>query len=261
MVKGQSHTIMAKFVGFIGTISGKVGTTVFQKGEKGLSYGRSYQPVVANPKTIGQTDQRAKMNLVGRMSQVTPKALLMGMGGVNNRQRRSAFASILLNVATIDRSNPEKVIAKIAPEDVVFSQGAEVLSASAAAPSVGATSVSVALTLDDAALAGRYGERIVVAVIDPSDKAGYSQVKFVDVVLDSTTVKTATVNFGKSIANESLVCIYRLPFMLTEEGANLKAETLTNNGTDITAQLLASGNYVRGWGNSVLAATEVFTQA
>lgn len=252
---------MAKFVGFIGTISGKVGTTVFQKGEKGLSYGRSYQPVVSNPKTMGQTDQRAKMNLVGRMSQVTPKALLVGMGGVNNRQRRSAFTSILLNVATIDRSNPESVIAKIAPEDVVFSQGAEVLSASAAAPSVTANSVSVVLTLGDAALAGRYGERIVVAVIDPSNKAGYSQVKYVDIVLDSTTATTASISFGTPITDESLVCVYRLPYVLTEEGANLKAETLANDGTDITAQLLAGGNYVRGWGNSVLAATQVFTQA
>ena len=252
---------MGKFVGVIGTISGKVGNVVFVKGEKGISYGRTYQPVVANPKTIGQTDQRATMNLVGRMSQVTPKTLLVGLNGSNNRQRRSEFNSHLLNVATIDRSTPEKVIAKIAPEDVIFSQGAEVLSASIAAPTVTATSVSVALTLGDTALAGRYGERIVVAVIDPNDKAGYSQVKFVDVTLDSTTAQTATINFGEPIADESLVCIYRLPFMLTEDGANLKAETLANDGTDITAQLLAGGNYVRGWGNSLLAATQVFTQA
>lgn len=252
---------MGKFVGVIGTISGKVGNVVFVKGEKGISYGRTYQPVVANPKTIGQTDQRAKMNLVGRMSQVTPKALLVGLNGSNNRQRRSEFNKNLLNVATIDRSTPEKVIAKIAPEDVVFSQGAEVISASITTPTIAATSVSVQLTLGDVAIAGRYGERIVVAVIDPSDKAGYSQVKYVDVTLDSTTAQTATVNFGEPIANESLVCIYRLPFMLTEDGANLKAQTLANDGTDITAQLLAGGNYVRGWGNSTLAATQVFTQA
>ena len=112
---------MGKFVGFIGTISGKVGTTVFSKGEKGLTYGRSYQPQVYNPKSVGQVDQRAKMNLVGRMSMVTPKSLLTGMTGVNNRQRRSAFTSGLLSVATIDRSVPGKVVAKIAPEDVTFS--------------------------------------------------------------------------------------------------------------------------------------------
>lgn len=252
---------MGKFVGFIGTISGKVGTTVFQKGEKGISYGRSYQPVVSNPKTVGQTDQRAKMNLVGRMSQVTPKALLVGMNGENNRQRRSAFTSHLLNVATIDRTDPSSVIAKIAPEDVIFSQGDEVISASAATPVVTASAVSVVLTLGDAALAGRYGERIVVAVIDPSNKAGYSQVKYVDLTLDSTEATTVTINFGEPIVYESLVCVYRIPFVLTEDGAKLKSETLANNGTDITAQMLASSNYVRGFGNSVLAATQLFTQA
>lgn len=253
--------IMAKLVGLIGTISGKLGTTVFQKGERGLSYGRAYQPVVSNPKTEGQTDQRAKMNLVGRLSQVTPWALLMGMTGVNKRQRRSAFTRNLLKVATIDRSNPGSVIAKIAPEDVVFSQGAEVISATAATPVVTATSVSVALTLSNSALAGRYGERVVVAVVDPSDKSGYSQIEFVDVVLDGTTATTVTVGLGAPVADESLVCVYRLPFVLTDGGASLKAETLANNGVDITARLLAGGNYVQGWGNSLLAATQVFIQA
>lgn len=125
---------MAKFVGFIGTIRGKVGTTVFTKGENGMSYGRAYQPQVYNPKSAGQSEQRAKMNLVGRMSQATPKVLLVGMAGVNNRQRRSGFNRNLLNVATIDRSNPGSIIAKIDPESVIFSQGGETLHASALTP-------------------------------------------------------------------------------------------------------------------------------
>lgn len=253
---------MGKFVGFIGTISGKVGTTVFCKGEKGTSYGRSYQPQVANPKTALQLDQRAKMNLVGKMSQVTPKNLLVGMDGVNNRQRRSAFTRILLNAATIDRSVPGEVVAKMAPENVVFSQGAEILSASAAAPAVTATGMSIALTLSDSALAGRYGERVVAAVIDPSDKAGYSLVAFKDQLFDDTTAKTIAINFGTSIADGSLVCIYRLPFVLNDEGVAMVYQSLANNSTDIIAKVIESNNVlVRGWGNSVLAATQVFQQA
>lgn len=253
---------MGKFVGFIGTIRGKVGTTVFTKGENGLSYGRSYQPQVYNPKTAGQVDQRAKMNLVGRMSQVTPKALLVGMDGVNNRQRRSMFNRIMLNVATIDRSDPAHIIAKIEPEDIVFSQGAETIAASAAAPTVAAGSVSIVLTLGDAALAGKYGERIVVAVIDSSNKAGYSQVKYNDKVLDGTTATTVTVAFPSPIEDGSLVCVYRLPFVLNEEGARYRSETLSNDGGDIIADLLSSrAAYVRDFGNSVLQSATVFTQA
>ena len=253
---------MGKFIGFIGTISGKVGTTVFQKGEKGISYGRAYQPVVSNPKSIGQTDQRAKMNLVGRLSQVTPKALLVGIDGTNNRQRRSIFTSNLLKVATIERSAGNEVVAKIAPEDVVFSRGAEVISATMGSVSVTNRSVSTSLTLGNAELAGKYGERVVCAIIDPSNKAGYSLVKYIDVVLDNTTAKTVTFEFGSAIAIESMVCVYRLPFALNEDGMRLRSETLSNNGTDITARLLASGSkYTRGWGQSLLADTQVFTEA
>ena len=253
---------MGKFVGLIGTISGKVGNVVFVKGEKGTSYGRTYQPNVLNPKTILQTDQRAKMNLVGRLSQVTPKALLIGMDGANNRQRRSIFTSNLLKVATIDRSAGDEVVAMIAPEDIVFSQGAETINATMGNVTVEARTVSTTLTLSNSALAGKYGERVVCAIIDPSNKAGYSQVRFVDVVLDGTSATNVNFALGAPMAEESMVCVYRLPFALNEDGARLRSETLSNNGTDITARLLASGNqYTRGWGQSLLAATQVFTQA
>lgn len=253
---------MGKFVGFIGSISGRVGTTVFCKGEKGMTYGRAYQPQVSNPKTVLQLDQRAKMNLVGKMSRVTPKKLLVGMDGVNSRQRRSAFTRILLNAATIDRSAPGEIVAKMAPEDVVFSQGAEVLSASSSALAVTATNVSLSLTLTDESLAGRYGERVVAAVIDPSSKAGYSFVNYKDQLFDDTTAKNVTINFGTNIVDQTMVCIYRLPFVLNDDGARVVSQSLANDSTDITAKLVESGNtMIRGWGNSLLEATSVFTRA
>lgn len=252
---------MGKFVGLIGTISGKVGNVVFVKGDKGTSYGRTYQPVVANPKTVGQTDQRAKMNLVGRMSQVTPYEVLLGMGG-NKRMRRSEFNKHLLDAATIDRSVPGTVVAKIEPGNVLFSKGAQALEANVSTPgATSATAATIGLTLANSDIAGKYGERIVVAVIDPSDKGGYSLVKYADVVFDNTTAKTVTINYGAPIAAESMVCIYRLPFQLTEQGAAMRTETIANNGTDIIAKVLLSDNLVRDWGQSELATTQVFTQA
>lgn len=252
---------MGKFVGFIGTISGKVGTVVYSKGEKGISYGRSYQPVVSNPKTIGQTDQRAKMNLVGRMSQVTPFEALLGMGS-NKRNRRSEFNKNLLEAAVIDRTAPDTVIAKIAPENVIFSKGAQSLAAEVSTPgTTTAYAATIGLTLADASLTGKYGERIVVTVIDPSDKAGYSLVTYADVMFDDTDAKLVTINYCTPIAVESLVCIYRLPYQLTDEGAAMRTNSIANDGTDIIAKMLLSGNLVRGWGNSTLAATQVFTTA
>lgn len=253
---------MAKFVGFVGTIRGKVGTTVFTKGENGLSYGRSYQPQVYNPKTIGQVDQRAKMNLVGRMSQVTPKSLLVGMTGSSSRQRRSAFNRALLYVAIIDRSNPSSIIAKVAPEDIVFSEGAEALHATMSTPVVTADDVSVNLTLADASLAGAYGERVVVAIIDPSDKAGYSQVLYADSVLDSTEPKLINIKMPQPLADDTLVAVYRIPYVLTSDAARYRVETLANDGVDIIANMLQSNaGYVRGFGRSVFGAKSVFTGA
>lgn len=253
---------MAKFVGFVGTIRGKVGTTVFSKGEKGMSYGRAYQPQVYNPKTAGQTDQRAKMNLVGRMSQATPKVLLVGMAGVNNRQRRSEFNRNLLDVATIDRSNPGSVIAKIDPENIIFSQGAEILHATAVTPIVTAQEISTKLTLTDSNLAGAYGERLVAAIITPEDKAGYSKVFYTEKVLDSTAETTVNIVLPGPMDDGTMVAVYRIPFVLTSEGANYRAERLANDGTDIVAQLVATnGGMVRGFGDSVFSVKSVFQQA
>lgn len=252
---------MAKFVGFVGTIRGKIGTTVFTKGEKGLSYGRSYQPQVFNPKTSGQVDQRAKMNLVGRMSQVTPKSLLVGLGGGTNRQRRSMFNKMLLSAAVVDRSDVTNVVAKISPEEIVFSDGVVPIAATAAAPVVAANSVSVALTLGDAALAGIYGERIVVAVIDPDNKGGYSQVKYVDKVLDNTSAANVSVSFPVAIKAQSLVSVYRLPFELNELGVSYRTSSLNNDGVDIIASMMSSREFVRDFGLSVLHSSSVFTQA
>lgn len=253
---------MAKIAGISGTLRGKIGMTVYTKGENGVSYARQYQPQVYNPKSAGQVDRRAIMNLVGRMTEVTPKALIIGMHGSNNRQRRSAFNRNLLNVAIVDHSNPDSIIAKVAPEDVLFSEGGEVLHATATSPVVTANSVNLSLTLSDAAMAGAYGERVVVAIIDPGDKAGYSQVLYVDSMLDNTEAKAVTIALPQALADESMVAVYRIPFVLNDDAARYRAEALANDGTDIIANLLLSNaGYVRGFGRSVFAAKSVFTAA
>lgn len=250
---------MAKLVGIF-QFNGKLGETVGMKGADGQNYVRT-RVTPLNPKTELQTDQRAKVNLMGRMSQVTPAEVILGMGSTK-RIRRSNFNKNLLDVATIDRSAPGTIVAKVAPEDVIFSKGAQSLEATVSTPAATTSGeATIGLTLADASLVNMYGERIVVAVIDPNDKAGYSLVKYTDVVFDGTTAKTATVKYGAPIADESLVCIYRIPYLLTEEGAAKRMQTLANDGTDIIAKVLLSNNLVRDWGNSTLAATQVFTQA
>lgn len=252
---------MAKVTKMVGNFRGRVGGLVYSKGEGAENYVRAYQPQVLNPKSEGQVDQRAKMNLIGRLSEVTPKNVLVGMGG-SGRMRRSAFNANLLNSATIDRSVPGTVVAQLNPEDIIFSKGAEALSANVStAPVATATQVSLGLTLTDSALAGKYGERIVVAVIDPEDKGGYSFLRTAEVVLDNTTAVTITVPFGTTIVDDTMVVVYRLPFVLSEEGQSMVTEGISNDATNIVAKAIMTAGALRGWGNSKMEAKQVFTTA
>lgn len=245
----------------VGNFRGRVGGLVYSKGEGAENYVRAYQPQVLNPKTEAQVDQRAKMNLIGRLSEVTPKSILVGMGGTG-RMRRSAFNSNLLKMAIIDRSAPGIVSAQLSPEDIVFSRGAEALSANVStAATVTATQVSLALTLTDSTLAGKYGERIVVAVIDPEDKGGYSFLRTTEVLFADTTAQTITIAFGTTIADESMVVVYRLPFVLSEAGQSMVTEGLANDATNIVAKAIMTVGALRGWGDSKMESKQVFTQA
>lgn len=254
---------MARFTKLLGSARGRVGGLVFSKGENGDNYVRSYQPQVFNPKTDGQKGQRAKMNLVGRMSQVTPALALAGMAGVNGRARRSRFTSILLKATTIDTSDPSALIAKIEPADVVFSEGAGVISASVSTPlAVTSRSVSIGLTLADASLAGMYGEKVIVTIIDPSQKGGYSQIVASDVVFENTTARTVSFALAADIADGSLVSIYRAPFVLSDNGRQaIDTSTLYTDGSDMLAKLVSVSSNVRQWGKSLMSASQVFTQA
>lgn len=245
----------------VGNFRGRVGGLVYSKGEGAENYVRAYQPQVYNPKSEGQVDQRAKMNLIGRLSGVTPKSVLMGMGG-SGRMRRSDFNSNLMKMAVIDRSVPGTIVAQINPEDIIFSRGAEALSASVStAVNVTATQVSLGITLTDSTLAGQYGERIVVAVIDPEDKGGYSFLRTAEVVLANDTAVTITIPFGSQIVDGTMVAVYRLPFVLSEEGQSMITEGLANDATNIVAKAIMTAGAIRGWGNSKMESNTVFSAA
>ena len=252
---------MAKVTKMVGNFRGRVGGLVYSKGEGAENYVRAYQPQVLNPKTESQVDHRAKMNLIGLLSEVTPKSVLVGMGG-SGRMRRSAFNSNLLHMAIIDRSAPGIVSAQLNPEDIIFSKGAEALSANVStAAAVTATQVSLGLTLNDAELANKYGERIVVAVIDPEDKGGYSFLRTTEVLFTDTTAVTVTIPFGTAIVSDTMVAVYRLPFMLSEAGQTMVTEGLANDETNIIAKAIMTTGAVRGWGDSKMESATVFTQA
>lgn len=250
---------MGKFVGFIGGIAGKVGNVVFSKGDDGKTYGRAYQPNVANPNTKAQRDQRAKMNLAGRLSMAVPASAIIGLGAGSGRIRRSMFNSNILKAVSI--VSGDTTVASLAPENIVFSKGAQSIGAQVSTPvALTAAQMTMGLTRTSGEV-GRYGEKIVVLVVDPEDEGGYSEAKVKDVVFDSDQPVSVSVPFGVPLKDGVMVCVYRLPYALTDDAMRLRTQTLANDGQDIIAKLLVTDGSVQDWGLSVLEASQVFTQA
>lgn len=107
---------MAKIVGLVGAISGKVGNFVGAV-VGGVQTMRVYQPIVANPRTAGQVMQRGKVNLAGQLSSAITRVAIEGLGG-NARKRRSALNSTLIK-AVAEASN----VYSIKGELIVLSKG------------------------------------------------------------------------------------------------------------------------------------------
>ena len=67
---------MAKIYGLGGRISGKKGDAVFAV-RKGVQTVRQYNPIVSNPRSAAQTDQRAKIKLLSQLGAVFGDVLTM----------------------------------------------------------------------------------------------------------------------------------------------------------------------------------------
>lgn len=250
---------MAKAAGLIGTLSGKAGNFVFCKGENGATVVRAYQAQVNNPKSSAQTAQRAKLNLVGRLSQVTPAEVLVGLGS-SKRRNRATFLSNCMRAAAVATVDGD-IQAKIDPEDIVFSKGSAPVSAKMGNVTIDAAGLETTLQLSDATLAGKYGERLIMAVIDPKSEGGYSFIRYEDHVLEDTASTPVRIDYGDSVAEDSMVVLYRVPFVLTALGATMVYEGMSNNANDIIASVLNAEGTVKDYGTSQMQSKQVFTEA
>ena len=87
----QNPIIMAKLYGISGKATGKKGDTVFavRNGEQII---RQYNPIVGNPKTEAQVDNRAKLKLLSQLAAVCAPVLAISRKGAVSP--RNIFTSI-----------------------------------------------------------------------------------------------------------------------------------------------------------------------
>lgn len=249
---------MAKLVGLIGTGRGKLGNMVLYKGSKGETLARAYQPQVFNPKSAGQTEQRAKINLIGQISKLVSKNLIKPFGG-SGRANRSDFNRELIKATNIDTLNG--YTAKINPADIKFSKGATIVQASAGAATIAADSLSLSLTLYDEGNVNRYGERIVAVVYSTEAANAVSQVAFADVVLTAATAQSVTVKFGAPLVSGNVVAYYRIPFSLNDAALVSHFGEIYGTTTEIAAAVTQNASSQISWGDTVFVSAVNFTQA
>lgn len=254
---------MGKVVGLVGAASGKIGNVVYAV-TNGIQTARVYQPIVSNPKSIGQSMQRARGNLAGRISGFVPRTAIMGLG-VNARLRRGAFLRNILKKATANYVDGSYV-AKIQPADVMFSKGAVTLPVTLG--SITAVSHSVAVVLngvDESAIAPEvYASRLVrlVAMVYEHNTTNLVEVSTKLATMPNQGA-TATTNMTIAHAGGYDVFVYAIP-MSTEDGSAASVDTSVVGLDDdaIAASLSVNGNaVVFAYGPSVFLGEGNFTQA
>lgn len=122
---------------------GRVGGQVYavNGGEQVI---RTYNPMVANPRTSLQQMQRAKVVLAGKLSALTPDAVLTGMAS-SKRDRRSEFTRSIIKKAVAENT-PQGYKAVLEPADLIFSKGRSNPDLTATLAAESNTAVAVTLT-------------------------------------------------------------------------------------------------------------------
>lgn len=246
---------MAKIVGFVGTGSGRVGNVVLSKGPNGLTISRSYQPIVANPRTDAQLNQRAKVNLAGRVSKLVPTQALTGLSMGSNKLNRSEFLSNLIKSCVVTKVSGVWT-ASVLPEKVVFSHGS--LTPSATMGNIALTANTVTLPLSNITTDGQHGERVVIMVLNGDVDGYYKRCQFTDVIY-SENQNSIVLNLTYPLEEDEMVLVYRCPFSLVSRKRGVVASPVYFN-EDILAQLKLTTSPNATFGQSIYHGSAVFTQ-
>jgi len=253
---------MAKIYGINGYASGKLGNSVLAV-YNGTQVVRQYQPVVSNPKSLGQKMQRAKANLIGQLSKITPWQILTGLG-TNKRARRARFLRLgLLNAtATVSPSDPSIINAKLADSDLIFSEGDVTPTMYVTAVTASARAIDVVVDK----LTGITNETlvssgcIVIAVLITTD-GRYESVFYEFVQGEDVVSNSITINFPHISEGAYYVDVYIAPFS-TIDGSSLRArsEQLFGSATDFAANMVYNpAALALRWGNSNLVSSGSYT--
>lgn len=193
---------MARLIGgVLSRGSGRLGGHVLAV-SNGQQIIREYQPNVANPRTSLQRIQRSKIVLAGKLSKLTPDAVIIGMGA-SKRDRRSAFTRNIIKQATASFVGDE-ARANLAYDKLVFSMGQMAGGVSATLGAVAAGAVTVTPSW------GSNVDAVMVVVVEENEELG--EYIYINYAI-STTSGTATSVSLSGMADVDKIQVYLIPLV------------------------------------------------
>lgn len=253
---------MAKTPIGLGQFSGRVGGVVYAV-QAGRQVVRAYQPIVSNPKSTAQSIQRAKGNLVGRISKITPWQILEGLGD-NKFNRRSRFLKLLLRKVTAGQAagDPSSFNAKLADADFVFSEGAIVPLYRVSGVTASERVITVQVSRDAGVSSDAYASQGLLIVVVVKQSTGiWEEIQYRFLSPSDIGESTTSVTFLHKSEGGYTTAVYIAPFG-TADGSRLPTVTgdLTSTDNSLDAILsVGSGASSVVWGASTLASSASFT--
>lgn len=253
---------MAKTPIGLGQFSGRVGGVVYAV-QAGRQVVRAYQPVVSNPKSSSQSIQRAKGNLVGRISKITPWQILEGLGD-NKFNRRSRFLRLLLRNVTAGQAagDPSTFNAKLNDSDFVFSEGTLIPLYSIGSMVLENVSVSATVSrASSAAAAEAAAQGLLIVLVIKQASGEWEEVQYKFLRPSDLATTPVQVTFEHRSEGAYTAILYAAPFG-SVDGSALPTVTgpltSTTNSLDAILEVGTSASSVV-WGASFLASRSTFT--
>lgn len=228
---------MATLYGLNGLIRGRQGNNVYSV-QSGTQVLKVYNPVVFNPRTLSQREQRVKFALAGKMSSCTPSEALIGLNRASKRDRRAAFVSSLARIATVS-GTIDNLVASVPYEEVIYSEGSvpmwsnspTITAVSQQVSGTGARRVSVTVQARSSVTGSPegYGELVIAALYDVRTSA-LDEVQVQERVLGQVN----NMLFRQGTARDCHVAVYIVPFIRQESTSRPFTDNLADTDSSVT---------------------------
>lgn len=224
-----------KLTGIFGTGSGKLGSSVFAT-VSGVQIVRPYQPVVANPSTQSQVNQRARLKLASQLASQIAPSIAIPRNGL--KSGRNQFVKKNFDLITAENGTAQVDVA-----GVQLTNGSQALPAVTATADGSSVSFSLAEAVDAAVT------RVVYSVYKRTSSGQLQLIGSPVVEEPGNNRKFA----GTADANGEDIVVYAYGMKDTSAAATAKYANLNiETGTDV-AKLIA--NRTISASDSVLTAT------